>query len=83
MKLYLVNNGLWHSCPELQFIIWNRYFRIKEYYKCDTCNFKFPNILAIGSKTQKIGNITRIGEITSYSLITFNYTFPNAPYIEL
>ena len=74
MKLYLVNNGLFHLCTTEQYNNYYRRSRSSDSLYCYRCNFKFPSILALGS------------EINTYQVYTkgyFNRNFANATYIDL
>lgn len=81
MKLFIVNNGLYHYCSSVTF---NYKYHCVYYYKTDAyycryCLIDFPSILAIGSIIKANDNkYYFIGRNVSYDVN------PNTtPYIEI
>lgn len=86
MKVFLLNNGLFHHCPELKESIVNRYLLIKELdvFRCDLCPLEIPTMLVLGSeKTHIANNIYRLGQIESFDKNYFEKNNIKCSYIEI
>lgn len=85
MKLYLIDNALFHLCPA-RYQEYHCHYVLKkdDYCYCNSwsdCKLKYPSILIIGS----IHGIERWKKnMTNYiSVNRFNEKYYNAPYIDL
>lgn len=77
MKLYLVENSLFHLCGARYEELHSFYTKCEDYYICNSmtgCKIKFPSLLAVGSELNKLIFFTK-----DY----FEKTYPNCPYIEI
>lgn len=78
MRLYLVENSLYHLCPgPVRYHEYHCFYKRREdYYVCSDikCGIKFPAIFAMGSD---------LNRHKFMSVNYFNKTYGNAPYIDL
>lgn len=78
MKLYIINDGLYHQCIAFGTIIFDCvYSKFKNEFRCTKCQFRFPSIISLAYEPANRLTLSKFYYFTGKNI---NITFSEASF---